>query len=94
MNPQPDPQPAEQPPHATGAARTYRVALTKVTSFVIMSQMRRSIYSGTLEQCEAAARTVMWHNVLLGWWGIPAGLWWTPVTLVRNAKAMRNLRSL
>jgi hypothetical protein len=34
------------------------------------------------------------HTLLLGWWGIPFGLIWTPMALARNAKVMRQVRDL
>jgi hypothetical protein len=73
---------------------TYRMSLTKVTSFLIMTQQRRTVYTGSLAQLESAARSVQTHNLLLGWWGIPFGLVWTPIALSRNAKAMKQVRSL
>lgn len=74
--------------------RTYRVSLTRVTSVVFLTHQRRSVYTGTVEQLERTARGVLAHNLLLGWWGIPFGLIWTPMALVRNAKALRQVRSL
>ncbi|HEY3902993.1 MAG TPA: hypothetical protein VGM14_03655 [Streptosporangiaceae bacterium] len=77
-----------------GAPARFRVSLTKVTSFVIMTQQRRTVYTGTLEQLETAARNAMIHNLTLGWWGIPVGLIWTPIALVRNANNMKQIRAL
>jgi hypothetical protein len=74
--------------------RTYRVSLTRVTSMIIMTYQRRAVYAGTLEQLERSARSVLVYNLLLGWWGFPFGLIWTPTALVRNAKAMKQIRSL
>jgi hypothetical protein len=85
---------APQPPAATRNARTYRVRLTKVSSFILMTQQRHTVYTGTLEQLEAAARSARTHNLLMGWWGIPFGLIWTPMALARNAKGMRQVRAL
>jgi hypothetical protein len=85
---------APPPPASSGNARLYRVRLTKVSSFILMTQQRHTVYTGTLEQLEAAARSAQTHNLLLGWWGIPFGLIWTPIALARNAKAMRQLRDL
>ena len=85
-------------PEQSAAARqrgiVYRVPLTKVISFVVITQRRTATYQGTLDQLEGIARGVRTHNLLLGWWGIPAGLIWTPMALARNAKAMRGLREL
>ncbi len=74
--------------------RLYRVRLTKVTSFIFMTQQRHATYTGTVEQLEAAARSVRTQNLLLGWWGVPFGLIWTPMALSRNAKAMRQVHEL
>jgi len=84
----------EQAAAAQPAGTVYRVPLTKVSSFLIITQRRAVTYSGTLNQLEDIARGVRTHNLLLGWWGIPAGLIWTPMALARNAKAMRRLRDL
>ena len=76
------------------ATGRYRVRLTKVSSFVIFTQQRHTVYTGTLQQLEDSARSVRTHNLTLGWWGFPFGLIWTPVALSRNAKAMQRLRAL
>jgi hypothetical protein len=85
-------------PEQAAAARqgdiVYRVPLTKVNSFIVITQRRTATYKGTLDQLEGIARGVRANNLLLGWWGIPAGLIWTPMALARNAKAMRELREL
>lgn len=81
-------------PPGYGALPTFRVSLTKVTSMVFMTQQRRTVYTGTLEQLETAARNAMVHNLTLGWWGIPFGLIWTPIALVRNANNMKQIRAL
>jgi len=84
----------EQAPAAQPTGTVYRVPLTKVNSFLVITQRRTATYRGTLDQLEDIARGVRTHNLLLGWWGIPAGLIWTPMALTRNAKAMRQLRDL
>jgi hypothetical protein len=84
----------ESPVSPQDATGRYRVRLTKVTSFVIMTQQRHTIYTGTVQQLEESARSVRMHNLTLGWWGIPAGLIWTPIALARNAKVMKKLRAL
>lgn len=86
------PQPPD--PSAGVAGRMYRVRLTKVSSFVILTQQRHTVHTGTLEQLENAARSARTHNLLLGWWGVPFGLIWTPMAIARNAKAMRQAREL
>jgi hypothetical protein len=65
-----------------------------VSSFVVVTQQRHTVYTGTLEQLESAARSVRTHNLLLGWWGFPFGLVWTLRALSRNAKAIGQARSL
>jgi hypothetical protein len=83
-----------QAPVAGSVGPVYRVRLTKVSSFLVITQRRMATYSGTLDQLEGIARGARTHNLLLGWWGIPFGLVWTPMALARNAKAMRQLRDL
>ena len=78
----------------TGPGATYRVSFTTVTSMIIISQQRRTVHTGTLAQLESSARSAMVHNLLLGWWGIPMGLIWTPMALARNAKAIKQVRAL
>jgi hypothetical protein len=85
---------APQPSASSGNAQLYRVRLTKVSSFILTTRQRHTVYTGTLEQLEAAARSARTHNLLLGWWGIPFGLIWTPMALARNAKGMRQVREL
>jgi hypothetical protein len=84
----------EQATAAQPASTVYRVPLTKVSSFLIITQRRTATYRGTLDQLEGFARNVRTHNLVLGWWGVPAGLIWTPMALAQNAKAMRQLRDL
>lgn len=86
--------PPEPPASPENAARAYRVRLTKVSSFIVVTQQRHTVYTGTLEQLESAARSVRTHNLLLGWWGFPFGLVWTLRALSRNAKAIGQARSL
>jgi hypothetical protein len=83
-----------QAPVVEPAGRVYRVRLTKVNSFVIVTQRRTATYTGTLDQLEGFARRARLHTLLLGWWGVPFGLVWTPMALARNAKAMRQVRDL
>lgn len=79
---------------AQPAGTVYRVPLTKVSSFVFITQRRTVTYRGTLEELESIAKGVRTHNLLAGWWGFPAGVIWTPMALSRNAKAMRQVRDL
>ena len=92
-------QPESVPPAGVPAigdtgVRTYRVSFTRVTSVVVMTHKRRTVYTGTLEQLERTARSVLAYNLLLGWWGIPFGLIWTPMALAGNAKALKQVRAL
>ena len=81
-------------PTTKSADAIYRVRLTKVSSFLVVTQRRAATYSGTLDQLEGIARGARTHNLLLGWWGVPFGVVWTPMALARNAKAMQRLRNL
>jgi hypothetical protein len=71
----------------------YRIQLTKVTSFIFLTQWRTTTCTGSLEQLEAAAHSALVHNLLLGWWGI-TGLIRTPMALAENASAIRRVRDL
>lgn len=73
---------------------TYRLGLQKVTSYGILSRLVANQYSGTFEELQKVYQGVLRHNLLLGWWGIPAGLYWTPVVLIRNRKAFRKIKAL
>lgn len=88
-----DPFPVQAPAEESAGA-VYRVRLTKVSSFLVVTQRRTATYSGTLDQLEGFGRSARTHTLLLGWWGIPFGLIWTPIALARNAKAIRQLRDL
>jgi len=83
-----------QAPAAESVNAVYKIRLTKVSSFLILTQRRTVTYSGTLDQLEGIARGTRTHTLLLGWWGIPFGLIWTPMALARNAKVMRQIRDL
>jgi len=83
-----------QAPAAASAGAVYRVRLTKVSSYLVVTQRRTAAYSGTLDQLEGIARGARTHTLLLGWWGFPFGLFWTPMALAQNAKAMRQVRDL
>jgi hypothetical protein len=83
-----------QEPAAQPAGAMYRVRLTKVSSFLVVTQRRQATYTGALDYLEGIARSARTHTLLLGWWGIPFGLIWTPMALAQNAKAMRQVREL
>jgi hypothetical protein len=80
----------EQPAPPDGSFRIYQVTLTKLNGN-LLSDTRT--YSGTLEVLQSAARSTLRHNLLSGWWGLP-GLVGTPLVLLLNAKAMRQIRVL
>jgi hypothetical protein len=72
----------------------FRIALSRVTSVVILTQRQTHVYTGTFEQLERAYRQARTYNLLAGWWGIPFGIVWTPMCLWRNRKALAELRAL
>ena len=78
------------PPVAPGR---YRLRLAEVTSVVILTHRRSRVYTGSVRELQDAYHRVFVHNVLLGWWGIPFGLIWTPLSIARNRKALAALRS-
>jgi hypothetical protein len=76
-------------------SQTYTLTLLQVTSVVLFSFRTRQQATGTNpEAFEAFARKVLLHNLLLGWWGFPVGIIWTPIALVRNRRALAQLRAL
>jgi len=72
----------------------YRLVLTEVTSVLLVTYRRSRVFGGTLDELEAAYRRVRRHNLLLGWWGVPFGLIWTPLNLWRNRRRREALRDL
>lgn len=88
--------PAPLPPMPGTADDTgvYRLTISKVTSMLVLTTRRSTTYTGTYDQLRKAYRNVLTYNLLLGWWGFPFGLIWTPMSLARNAGAMRKLKRL
>ncbi len=83
------PQGALAPP-----PRVYRLTVVQVTSALVVTFRRGKPKVGSLKELESFYRGVLIYNLLLGWWGFPFGLIWTPVALVRNRKAISTLRGL
>jgi hypothetical protein len=86
------------PSHSTTATAPaearYRIAFTKVTSMLLLTQQRTRPVSGTLAELEKAYTDAQSHTLLYGWWGIPFGLIFTPWALWKNAKRMKSVREL
>jgi hypothetical protein len=80
-------------PPATAEGR-YRIAFTKVTSMILLTQQRTRPVNGTLPEIEKAYTDAQSHTLLYGWWGIPFGLIFTPLALWKNAKRMKSVREL
>ncbi len=72
----------------------YSLRLVEIRSYLIVSQRLLRTKSGSLDDLAAFARGILVRNLLLGWWGFPFGLVWTPMALASNAKALRKLRAL
>lgn len=72
----------------------YSLRITAVTSFLIMTQRRTKAMTGDIPQLEAFYRKVLTHNLILGWWGLPFGLIWTPMVMSRNKAALKKLHRL
>jgi hypothetical protein len=79
---------------AAATQGSYRLLLTEVTSMLVVTQRRSRVFGGTPQELEAAYRRVRRHNLLLGWWGIPLGIVWTPLDLWRNRRRHAALRRL
>jgi hypothetical protein len=78
----------------SGGTRTFRLTITQVSSYLIITQKKTKSFVGSIDELEANYRKVLTHNLTMGWWGIPFGLIWTPLTISRNAKALKQLRAL
>jgi len=70
------------------------VTLTKVTSFLIVSQRRQTVSTGTVSQLRDSYRQALRHNLAFGWWGFPFGLIWTIMALVANRKRLAEVDEL
>ena len=101
---------AEQQPHGTseepGAGApplpgdlapppcVYTLRLVRVTSFLVITQRRVAAKSGSAEQLKEFYRTTLIQNAVLGWWGFPFGVIWTPIAMLNNRKALKKLNTL
>jgi hypothetical protein len=72
--------------------RGYALRLDQVTSLLLYTSRKGISVTGTYPEVEAAYRRVLIHNLLLGWWGFPFGLIWTPMAMLRNRRALMRLR--
>jgi hypothetical protein len=82
----------DTPSEADG--RAFRLALLEVTSFLIITQRKTRVFTGSYDQLMEQYRKVMTHNLVAGWWGIPFGLVWTPLALRKNARARKKLEEI
>jgi hypothetical protein len=71
-----------------------RLTLLRVTSVILFSQRSRVTKSGSPDELSAFYKSVFWHNVTLGWWGLPFGLIYTIGSLSQNSKARQKIRAL
>src|SRR6476659_4590805 len=74
--------------------RVFRLTITKVTSYLFLTTRKTHSFVGTVDELQRQYRKVRFHNLMLGWWGIPAGFIWTPRSLAANAKALKQLEQL
>ena len=72
----------------------FTLRISKVTSAIIITHKATVTLTGTYADLEVGYSKVLVHNLLLGWWGIPFGLIWTPMALVRNKNALAKLREM
>jgi hypothetical protein len=76
-------------------ARVFTLTLVEVTSVLVITFRKRPAMSAkSIAELRAFYRKVLTHNLLLGWWGFPFGLIWTPWALVTNRRALLKLRHL
>ncbi len=74
-------------------APVYHLRLTKHTGMLLMARRVTRTYSGSFEECVAAYKEVLAHNLTFGWWSL-FSLAWNPMTLHANAKAFKTLKRL
>jgi hypothetical protein len=79
---------------ASASGGDYRLLLTEVTSLLLVTHRRSRVCAGTPQELDEAYRRVRRHNLLLGWWGLPFGLVWTPIEVWRNRRRHAALREL
>jgi len=70
------------------------MSLTKVTSFLIVTQRSQQRSRGTPAQLRDAYAKALQHNLLFGWWGFPFGIIWTAMALSRNKKVLADVERL
>jgi len=85
---------AEAAPAPVGDPGSHQLRLGKVTGMLLLTQRSTRVYEGTLDELELAYRATLRHNLLLGWWGLPFGLIWTPIWLSRNRSARKALHAI
>jgi hypothetical protein len=86
--------PAAAAPAAPDSAEPrYRLRISKVTGTLLVATRKTQTYTGTFDELCAQYRRVRTHNLTLGWWGITA-IVWNIMVLIRNRKAMAQLRAL
>ncbi len=72
----------------------FTLRISKVTSMIIFTRKATVTFTGTYRDLETSYRNVLVYNLLLGWWGIPFGVIWTPIVLAQNRAAFKKLREL
>jgi len=70
------------------------ISLSKVTSFLIVTQRSQQRFTGTPAQLRDAYAKTFQHNLLFGWWGFPFGIIWTAMALSRNKKVLADVERL
>ncbi len=81
-------------PATEQAPQLYRITLTVVTSVVVVTMRRTAATVGTVDELERLCRRTRARNLAGGWWGFPFGPAWTIVALVRNRRALAQLRAI
>jgi hypothetical protein len=75
--------------------QVFWLTLIEVTSVLVVTiRQRRRVSASSFEELHRFYRSVLVHNLCLGWWGFPFGLIWTPVAIVQNARARSKLSGL
>ena len=89
--------PNQPPPGAVALPpppAAYKLSITQVSSFLLVSFRKLCSLTGSAEDLERFYQRVQTHNLLCGWWAFPVGPIWTSRVLSRNRKALEQLHQL
>lgn len=72
----------------------FHLRLIEHMGALIFWHQRTFVFTGTLEQCEAAYRRTQNQNLLVGWWSLASLLLFNWIALFSNMSAIKRLRAI